>query len=215
MTVKVSDVISDASRQLQDIIGIRIPAVMLPYFNLSIIEIINLKPDANPTTKNLNLVPGVIQSLPTGDIMVLDFVCNMGITGLIPGKTITSLDKNAMDQLLPDWMDNDESDVISYAMIDSMNPKTFYIFPPQPDPVVQKIRALVIESYDPIIDPDEDFPLDISFMPASVDYIIYRVLMEDKTNQILINKGGIYYNKFLQDLGLKSNVEKQIESKGQ
>ena len=62
---------------------------------------------------------------------------------------------------------------------------------------------------------DDAFPLDESYKPACVDYIVYRALVEETTIPNAQAKGTAFHNKFLQDLGLKANVEKQNEEKGQ
>jgi hypothetical protein len=56
---------------------------------------------------------------------------------------------------------------------------------------------------------DSTFPLDDSYRPAAVDYLVYRALAEETTIPNAQAKSQQFYQKFLQDLGLKSNVEKQ------
>jgi hypothetical protein len=187
----------------------------LPYLNLGILEIINLKPDAYVPTTNITLVAGAVQNLPAGSIDLVDLVCNMGASGTVPGGIINSIDKTVMDHLIPDWITFPTAAEVKYAVFDSRNPKVFYVFPPQPDPPVQKVKAILSTPPDELMAADDIFPLDDSYRPAAVDYVVYRALAEETTVPNALAKSGQSWNKFLQDLGLKSQTEKQTQAKGE
>jgi hypothetical protein len=216
MTTAIQEILAVAGQQLEDIFHITWSntTVLIPYLNYAILEIINLKPDAYPVTKDLTLYPGPIQSIGTTDINIIDFVCNMGLAGTTPGQTVIDLNKEQMDAILPGWMSFPTADVVSYAIIDSRNPKTFYVFPPQPNPATQRLRVVLSKAPDLITADTDIFPLDDSYKPAMVDYLVYRALSEETTIPATMEKAQVFYQKFMSDLGLKTNVEKAIEVKG-
>ena len=147
-------------------------------------------------------------------INLIDVTFNMGASGTARGKAIISIPKEKMDILLPDWATFPNDTVMLYAITDDKQPSIFYCFPPQPNGTAQKIEQLVSVAPVDLTAADEPFPLDLSYMPACVDYIVGRALMEETTIPNALQKGMSYMQKFMQDLGLKSNVETKEYAKG-
>ena len=205
-----------AAQQLQDITGVKWNAVdaLLPYLNLAITAIIGLKPDAYTITGPITLVVGPTQSAPTGTWQIVDILCNLGSDGTTPGQVIRGLSKQKMDEMFPGWMAYTAGTTVQFIMIDDRNPLVFYVFPPAAS-ASQKVQAILTGEPDQIVAVDGEFPLDNSFLEACVDYVIYRALAEETTIPNALNKANLFYNKFIQDLGLRANVEKQVEEKGQ
>ena len=213
--MSTATILNLASRQLQDVTGRTWDqtTVLIPYLNLAVKEIINLKPDANPVTRTFALVAGAIQSIPATSLNLLDAVCNMGVGGATPGKSIVALDKEQMDDIYPDWMTYTANSVVQFVIPDLRDPKHFYVFPPQPATPSQ-IKGIFSEYPTALAATTETFPLDDSYEPAAVDYTIYRALIEETTVPNAVNKANVFFGKFMQDLGLKIQVEKQLEDKG-
>uniref|UniRef100_A0A6M3IDA1 Uncharacterized protein n=1 Tax=viral metagenome TaxID=1070528 RepID=A0A6M3IDA1_9ZZZZ len=323
-------ILSLAAQQLLDITGDGWDAatVLLPYLNLGIQEIINLKPDAYTETAAVALNGGPRNEVPSGAFRIIDAVCNLGADGVVQGKAITPLLKEQLDSIFPGWMQftptapletpaaatgtaatsggsmadgtyyyvitavnsygetvaGTESDGVEisggagagkitlswtaisgatsykiyrsttsgtyatpalmgtattgaytdtalaastgapptgsssltgvdYVVIDPRNPKVFYAFPVPVAPGIQKIQIVVSTAATEIDEVDGTFPLDDTFRPACVDYIIFRALAEETTIPGALAKSGAFWNKFLQDLGLTTNAEKQSEGK--
>jgi hypothetical protein len=203
-----------AASQLQDTTGQKWDvSVLVPYLNLFLLEVMNLKPDAYAVTQNLTLVAGVAQSLPTDAIALVDVISNMGATGTSRGPEISSIDKGMMDDFIPGWMAFTADPVVRYVVTDDRNPKKFHVFPPQTSSPV-KIEVVITTPPLPITESYWEFPFDDSYIPAGIDYVIYRALAEETSQPNTMAKSTMYFNKFMQDLGLKSNVEKQQDEKG-
>jgi hypothetical protein len=211
----IETIILLAQQQLQDMTGQTWgPDILIPYINLAVNEIITLKPDAYPVTKVIALVAGATQTLDDTAIELLDIVCNMGTNGATPGRAITSLDRQSVDFLFPDWQTATVGSVVLFYMKDDRNPKYFYTFPPMaaasPMPQIKLIQSEIPADISAV---DDDFPLDASYIPATVDYIIFRALAEPTTIAGAMEKAKIYMNKFYQNIGIKQAVEKTIEKK--
>lgn len=205
----VSTILNLCDQQLQDVTGKKWgPTKLIPYLNLGIIEIINLKPEAYATTVDLTLVEGPVQKLPDAYFALVDVICNLtGVGSNTPGQTITFLKKEILDHVLPGWMSYPSAATVSHVVLDSREPKKAYVFPPQPAGQTNKIRTLMSVAPTEIADADGTFPLDDSYKPAAVDYVVYRALAEETTVPNALAKSTMFWNKFLQDLGLKTNVE--------
>jgi len=207
-----------AAREIQDVTGRRWDKidVLLPYMNEGILEIINLKPDAFVVTHDIALNEGPVQKFPDEMIQFIDFVCNVSDAGVI-GLEIRGVIKEFLDQMVPGWMASTPGDTVVFGVVDRRDPKSFYIYPPQPAETTRLIRAKITKQPDQIETVQHeliDLPMDPSYQPALVDYITYRVLSEETTVPGAVAKGTTFYNKFLQDLGLKSQTDKQIQSEG-
>lgn len=219
MSITTLEIIQDAGEQLRDISGLNYDRkTLVRYANLGIIQIITLKPEAYAITDVIPLVTGAAQSLPTGAIKLIDIVCNMGDDGETPGDAISPLNKEQMDLILPGWISYDSGTTdthVSYVIFDDRNPKVFYVFPPQPDPPSEYVKAILSMPPTFLTDTSSIFPFDDSYAPAMVDYIVHRALAEEPNKDAaLINKATFFWQKFLQDLGIKTAVETKIDAVG-
>ncbi len=220
-------VLNLASQQLVDISQIKwFPDLLIGYLNLALKEIVNLKPDAYTKLGRMTLVSGIQQPLPAtitvdGDSLpvlnVLDVTYNMGTSGTTIGDAILEIPKNKMDNLLPNWTTFPATTDVKYAVTDDRDPKNWYCFPPQPSPAPgQQIQALFQVLPVPIAAASDTFPLDDSFIPACVNYVVGRALLErtEGTNaQQLHQKGQWFMTEFMRNLGLKTNIEQGEEQK--
>lgn len=203
-----------AAQQLQDTTGQKWDiSVLVPYINLFLLEVMNLKPEAYATTQNITLIAGPIQSLPAGAINLIDVVCNMGVSGTVRGLEIQDILKDSMDDLVPGWMSYTASDVVQFVVIDPRNPKKFGVFPPQPA-TPAKIEAVLTIAPTPITSQDGTFPFDDGYIPPAIDYVIFRALAEETSQPNAMAKSTLFFNSFLQKLGLRTNQEKQDAEKG-
>jgi hypothetical protein len=144
--------------------------------------------------------------------MLIDAVQNLGTTGTQNGTIILSIDKSKMDNLMPNWMADDQDFTVQYVIMDPRTPKTFYTWPPNTGGQIIK----VVKSVAPptIEDENGEFPMDPSYIPASVDGLVSLALFENTTVPNAQAKAATFENKFMADLGLKSNVEKQVDAEG-
>ena len=190
---------------------------LIPYINLGINEIISLKPEANSQIVTGTLVAGSRQVADTvfGEavIDILNVDCNMDSNGN-RGRAIHDFPKIQMDALVPDWNTYDASDVIRYAIMDSVDTRNFYVFPPSKAGV--KVSALLSILPDAITDSlIADFPLDDSYMPALVDYVVGRAMMEETSIPNAQAKGQVFMKKFITDLGIKTQIEEKTKKETQ
>jgi hypothetical protein len=205
-----------ASQQLQDETGVKWkPDTMLPYVNLAIKEIIILKPEAYTQIYNTTLVSGAKQSVPSTTNNILDISFNMGLSGTVRGDAVISLPKEKLDYLLPNWPTFPAAIVVKYAVIDKNDNKSFYIIPPQPNPAPGQYLEILLSVFPADLEASDDtFPLDTMYQPACVDYIVGRALLEETSIPNAQAKGQSYMTRFMQDLGLMTNAERQIDSGG-
>ena len=161
------------------------------------------------------MVAGTRQSLPAGWNLLINAKRNMG-TGTIPGRAITPIAREILDEVLPDWQTWPTADEVRHVITDDRDPLYFDVFPPQPATPTQKIEA--IGSLYPAKATDaanSDFPLPDQYEVAAVDYMIYRALNETTTIPGAQAKADKHLNKFYQNLGVKIQAAAKVYSEGQ
>ena len=216
-TVKVATIIAAVGRQLQDILNIGYPTqILLAYLNLACHEIVDARPEANSILQVCQLVAGTRQSYPAGWNALLNANRNMGVDGATPGKAITSVSRETMDQCVPDWHTWPEDGVASIVVIDEKDPYAYGVFPPQPTDTPTQIEnlgsAYPVAAQDPVNDP---FPLPDEYEIPAIDYCIYRCLAENTTVPNALQKAQMFQQKFYQDLSIQKQVKTAVAAAGQ
>jgi hypothetical protein len=210
---EMGDLLLIVSQQLQDEFAVNWPpSKMLPYVNLALLEIANLAPESSPEERVVTLSAGTRQELShTTTLSLMSAICNVSGTTDVIGQTVTTVKKTALDHMLPGWMTFPQGASVSYVAKDEQNPLVFHVFPPVA--AASKIKMLVSTPPDEVTADTTDFPLNKTYIPAFIDYMIYRCIGEETTVQNSQAKAAAYYNKFLQHLGIKTAVEKSNNEK--
>ena len=209
----VNLIIAPAWQQLQDLTGTTwTVSALCQYLQLGIIEIINLKPDANTTATTVALSAGTKQTIPATAIDLVSVNCNMGSTGAVRGKAILPMPKDTIDSVLPDWQTFTASTVVSFAITDNRDPRTYFVFPP----VTGSATAEILCSYIPTAPTgtSSTFSLDDSYIPPCVDYVVGRALMEDSNIPNGNAKAQVFMQRFTAGLGLKQGAETKLDAEG-
>ena len=180
MAFTANDYITDAAELYGDTDYDRVSSdKWIRYLNASIRALILVRPDAGAQTDNIQLVAGVLQSLPATALRMLDITRNMGVDGSTPGKIITPVDRKHLDYsnlLWPAATGDTEIDNFSY---DKENPRIFYVTPPvATTPAVyvemqvsQLPTAVTVTGSDPGVN-------DVFFEPI-VQYMLYKAFSTD------------------------------------
>ncbi len=208
----LGDLFLVVSEQLKDEFGINWPpSKMIPYINLFVQETVNLKPEAYPVEETITLVAGARQTLPATGIALLDTLYNVSGSGTTEavGAAVTMILKKNLDLIYPGWTVSEANATVSFIAKDEQNPKVFYTFPPQPSTSPGKVELLLSKMPAEITAGSTDIPFDDSYKPAAIDYLIYRCLIEETTVPNAQAKATTFYNKYLQDLGVKTSIERK------
>jgi hypothetical protein len=201
-----------SSQQLNDEVGVTwMPSQLIPYINNGIKEIVTLKPDAFASLVPYSLQPGIRQPLPISCVDLVDVTYNL-VNGNYT-SAVNGIPKDVMDRLLPDWPTWSPSSIVIFNIEDSNDSKNFYVFPPQPATGMGTVETLQTIMPAELTAADSGFPLDLSYVPIIINYVVSMALGEENSIQNAQQKSNLYYNKFLQGLGLKANVEKQQKQK--
>lgn len=178
-TITVAATLSRVSMLLQDTTNIRWPlAELLDWLNDAQREIVLLKPNASTTNTAVQLAAGTKQTLPADGVSLIDISRNMGTSGSTPGKGIRITMREILDAQLPDWHMSTASAEVKHYVYSPLDPKTFYVYPPQP--VASRGYVELIYSASPAdATLGGAINVDDIYQPVLIDYILYRAYSKD------------------------------------
>lgn len=178
MTIQAVELISRAGEILQDEEHIRwtVPE-LLRWVNDGAREIILRRPAARSITRPLPLAAGTKQEIPASGVQLLDVVRNLGANGSTPGRVIRRIDRQLLDDQMPDWHMAKKSAKIKHYTFDERAPKVFYVYPPAADGV--HVEALYSELPPVITDASETLDMGAEYLNALLSYMAYRAFSKD------------------------------------
>jgi hypothetical protein len=175
-----SDYIIDAATLYGDIAYDRVfETTWIKYLNASIRALILVRPDAGAQTDNLQLVAGVLQTLPATALRMLDITRNMGVDGLTAGKIITPVDRKHLDYsnlLWPVATGDTEIDNFSY---NKENPRIFYVTPPVHATTAVYVELQVSQLPTAVTASGDDPGINDVFFEPIIQYMLYKAFSTD------------------------------------
>lgn len=214
MAVTGTQIDTKARYMLQDETPVRwTQTETLAWINSGLNEILFLKPNALVTTTTMICVAGTKQSLPTGALLLLDITRNMGTNGTTPGATITKVERNILDALLPTWHTVTANAVTQYYMYDPRNPRTFYVYPAQPTSSFGYLELSYSTTPTPLSALANNIPLDDIYEMVLVDYVLYRAYSKDSEVAASQQMATAHYQAFTGALGARMNLEGILSKK--
>ena len=181
---------------------------LISLYNITLRLIVSLVPRAYPLTQAVQMVSGVMQSIPTKGMRLIDVPKNMGTDGKTQGESIRESDLNAMRALVPDWAEETAATKIEHFIRIPNMDASFYVYPPSDGTgYIQQVFSAVPPTvvYDAADAwKSERIPLSDEFVPALPDGILFNAYDDDTDIPGTAARAQIYYNRMLKLLGLKS-----------
>lgn len=194
--VQVDDVLIRLRDLLLDADDVRWPLEeKLRYIADGVREVAFFKPDACAKTAVVQLVAGVRQTLPDDASSLLDVVRNMGTNRSTPGLAPRSVDRSALDAHVPGWHKSPPSQEVRHFMFDPQDQKVFLVWPPQPDTNPGSLE-LVYAAVPAAASVGASLPLDSVWLPALLNYVMYRCWSKDAEHAANAQLAVAYYQAF-------------------
>jgi hypothetical protein len=182
--------------------------------------VVEYKPSALTANTTMPLAPGTKQVLPATGLQLIDVIRNMGSDGTSPGRAISVISRSVLDGMFPDWHSSTPAAVVRHFVYDPRDPKTFYVFPPQPNPTSQRVEVVMSVCPSEIAYVDESLSsyasanalgatgfLDDIYESALIDYCLYRAFGKDGEQPVLAERAAVHYRAFASSLGVKLQNE--------
>jgi hypothetical protein len=194
--ITVASLLARAAVVLQDPTNIRWPqAELLDWLNDGQREIALLKPNVFVKNIAVQLVAGTKQSLPTDGVSLIDVVRNMGTAGNTPGDAIRVVTREILDAQIKNWHSSTASATAKHYVYTPLDPKTFYVYPPQPGTGMNQVEIIYVAS------PADatlvgTITIDDIYMTALLDYILFRAYTKDAEYANNAQLAQTYYSRF-------------------
>lgn len=166
-----------------------------------------LKPDAYPTVAAVQAVEGTEQTLPTGGFLLLDIPRNMGTDGSTPGKPITKIDRETMDQERPSWHYDTPNRIARHWVYNSKYPTVYHLWPPQPSSNQNYIELIYSKPPTAVTVSDWAAGSDAITIPdiyenELISWILFIAYSRNSRDGKNREEAAKWYNMFRQGLGL-------------
>lgn len=207
--IQVNDVVTRVGQLLQDTTHIRWPlAEKLQYITDAAREVCFYKPEACVKTAVVNLVAGTKQGIPTEGTTLIDIVRNMGVGGASPGVAPRAVTREILDAQIPGWHASSAAAEVKHYTFDPQNQRVFYVYPPQPAGVGTQGSLEMVYSAEPANATDSGtLDLDGTWLPAIVNYALYRCYSKDAEYAANANLAAAYYQAFNAQMVGRTNAE--------
>lgn len=180
MAFTANDYIEDAAELYSDTAYERVSAATwIKYLNASIRALILVRPDAGAQTANVQLSAGVLQSLPTTALRLLDITRNMGVDGLTAGKIITPSERKHIDYSNLLWPAATGDTAIDNFSYDKENPRIFYVTPPVHQTTAVYVEMQVSQLPTAVTATGDDPGVNDVFFEPIVQYMLYKAFVTD------------------------------------
>jgi hypothetical protein len=207
-TILASSVIDRSAILLTDPTNIRWPRTeLLTWLNDGQQEIALYKPNAFTKNQTVQLVAGTKQTLPADAVSLITVIRNMGTNGQTPGRGITLVSREIMDSQVSDWHSANPSAEVKHYVYNEFDPKTFYVWPPQPASGQGQVEAVYVASPAQAT-ANSTITIDDIYVTALVNYIMYRAYSKDAEFSANPNMATGYYTAFQSILTGKFSAEK-------
>ena len=199
MTIQAATIIDEASTLLLDATNHRTwPLVELRgYLNEALRATAFVKPDMYTVQTSFTPAAGVLQTLPSDGIALLDITQNL--TGR--KRNVTQVDEGLLEEANRFWPAATQQAEVEHFTADPRNPRRFRVFPPADGTgSVQILYGAVPPqiNYD-----DEDIAVPDSYQTALIDFVLSRAYAKNSKKQDLA-KASYYMQQWGALLGLKS-----------
>jgi hypothetical protein len=186
---------------------------LLGWINTAQKEIAVFKPTASVVNANIATVIGTKQQLPTSSpvgLQLIEVIRNMG-TGSTPGKAITKISRDVIDQVIPDWHAIPARSSLSvvhhvYDAKGSADPKVFYVYPPL------TAATQFLEVSMGVVPADlaaigSAISIDDIYESPLIDYILYRAFSKDSANPSNASRAAGHQTAYMNAIGGKVAAE--------
>lgn len=206
-TITAQSVVDKVQVILQDTTGVRWPdSELLDWLNDGQREIVLYKPNAFIKNLAVRMAVGTKQSLPADGVQLIDVVRNMGTNGTTPGRAVRITMREVLDSQLPDWHSETPSSVVKHYVYSLLDPKNFYVYPPQPA-AGQGYLEIVYGASPTDTTLAGTITLDDIYQNVLVDYILYRAYSKDTEYAADQNRAATHQNAYIAALTGKAKVE--------
>lgn len=195
-TITVASILTKVTTILQDASNVRWSAdELILWLNDAQRELVLYKPNAYVTTAAVQCVAGTKQTLPSTAVSLIDIVRNMGTNGTTPGNAIRAVSREILDTQVPNWHAVTASATTKHFVYTSLNPKTYYVYPPQPASSQGYVELVYVALPTDAVSGGV-ITLDDIYVTPIISYILFRAYSKDAEYAANATLAATYYQQF-------------------
>lgn len=177
---------------------------LIRWINDSRMAIITRKPSACSKIATVALAAGSHQAVPANGVQLLDIICNMGMDGASPGRSIRRTDRQNLDDDDLYWQSATQKVEISQFTYDDRTPKDYFVSPPAKVGTQIKISYAAIP--DQVNTTGDALDVGLEVMDAVVNYVAFRAKSKDSEYANAAEAAG-FYGAFGDALGVQTQTQ--------
>lgn len=187
----------------------------LKYYNLAQAMIVGLVPSAFATGVLLDLVAGVVQSLPASTVELISLPMNMPAG--VPGAVIRETNLEIMNECCPGWTAETAAATVEHFMRIPGNNMQIMVYPRNDGK--GKVLAQVARTPDLVVEDagdtwkNQEIALGDKYAGAILNAMMFNAYDEDSDNPGNAGRADIHYTRLIQSLGLKEARQTKREGK--
>jgi hypothetical protein len=179
-------------------------AEIIRWINDSRMAIITRRPVACSKIATVPLVAGTYQTIPANGVVLFDLICNMGLSGTVPGRAIRRTDRQNLDDEEFYWHKAAAKAEISQYTFDDRSPKDYFVWPPAVEGATVRMSYSAIPTEVTALDDTLDIGLEV--MDAVVNYVAYRAKAKD-SQYANAAEAAAFYGAFSDALGTQTQTQ--------
>lgn len=194
---KAREIMERAAKTLQDPGYVRwTQPEMLDWISEAQVAIAR-NPGAYSKTKVIQLSEGTRQELPDDAWGLVTVVCNVDEDGtpLLPVRLVT---RSLLDTVVPRWHLMAERPEVENYTYDDRFPKQFYVYPPNDGEGHVEVVYMGIPK--DVESPDQELELDDTFVPALINYVLFRATSKESDYSAGVNSAQQYFSAYSSEL---------------
>ena len=165
-----------------------------------------LRVDACSATRQVTLVPGVLQTIPSDCWLLLDLIRNVPASGNSIGKGIRLCQLETLNAYRPTWSTDTAAATVDNYCYDERKPETFYVYPPVDTTHTVNVEAEFAVIPTPTTSGTSVLSVGDYYAPMLIDYVLWRAFSKDAGIPNGMARAQMYMQAFLQGMNMQSRT---------
>lgn len=203
MPITAASIIDSATKDLQDAANGRWSRTdMLAWLNDGQREVCIHRPDASVSIQDVALAAGWMQAIPSAATRIIEIAANTS------GRSVTLVQAEDLDRQRMNWRADAPAALIKAWIYDERFPKAFQVYPPATTSASLKMVLAVPPAE--CATEAANITIEDQYKGPLVTYVLHRCYRRDAEDSANAAMASMYYNLFLQQLGVKTQTDMAI-----
>lgn len=169
-------------------------------------KLAEVRPDALSESVDVPLVEGTKQRI--SGTSFLKATRNVG------GMAVSFIPKDALDLYVPQWPTLPEDKRVRFYTNDTLDPKTFYVIPGQPQGTNQKLEVLQVRSLEEFDSLNDSIDVESTYENTLLLWTLHLALSKESDSPGMIEVSERYRRAFFEEIEFKTRIDAAAVQEG-